>query len=89
MPMYGVVCEYGQQRKPWQKNYKTPLYHYYYEKGLQGENCLLLVSMRFLRIASGLRGRYTLHKHKKRRYYDYVRNNARIRATGETLAKNL
>ena len=60
-----TIREYGQEMKPWQKNCKTPL-HYDYDDKFLGKTCLLLVSMRFLRIASGLKGRYSLHKYHKR-----------------------
>jgi hypothetical protein len=63
--MYGAMPEYGQRAKPWQRIYETPLY-YDYEDSLLGNTCLLLVSMRFLRIASGMKGHYTVHKYYKR-----------------------
>jgi hypothetical protein len=62
--MYGILSEYGRQPKPWQKLNKTPLYYPYRNK--MGDTSLLLVSMRFLRIASGMKGNYTLHKYYKR-----------------------
>ena len=62
--MYGIMPEYGQQAKPWQKIYERSLY-YDYEDEL-GKTCLLLVSMRFLRIASGMKGHYTVHRYYKR-----------------------
>lgn len=65
MTMYGVVSEYGQKAKPWQNLNKTPLY-YNYEDNIMGDTCLLLVSMRFLRIASGMRGHYSLRKYHRR-----------------------
>jgi hypothetical protein len=65
MTFYGVMPEYGQNMKPWQKLYKEPLYHYY-EDARVGNACVLLVSMRFFRVASGVKGRYTLHKYYRR-----------------------
>jgi hypothetical protein len=65
MTMYGIMPEYGQQSKPWQRLHKIPLY-YNYDDGLLGNTCLLLVSMRFLRIASGMKGHYSLCKYYKR-----------------------
>lgn len=59
MTMYGTTPEYGQRAKPWQKIDKIPLY-YDYEDELMGNTCLLLVSMRFLRIASGMKGHYLM-----------------------------
>lgn len=64
MTMYGAMPEYGKQPKPWQKLNKIPLYHHYRDE--MGDISLLLVSMRFLRIASGMKGNYTLHKYYKR-----------------------
>jgi hypothetical protein len=63
--MYGIMPEYGQKPKPWQKLNKTPLYHHYRD-GFMGDTFLLLVSMRFFRIASGMKGKYTLHKYYRR-----------------------
>lgn len=65
MTMYGIMPEYGKKPKPWQKLYKTPL-HYHYRDELMGDTSLLLVSMRFLRISSGMKGRYTVHKYYRR-----------------------
>lgn len=65
MTMYGMMPEYGQKPKPWQKLKDLPLYHQHRD-GSIGDTSLLLVSMRFLRIASGMKGRYTLHKYYRR-----------------------
>ena len=65
MTFYGIMPEYGQNMKPWQKLYKTPLYHYY-EDEIMGNACILLVSMRFFRIASNMKSKYSLHKYYRR-----------------------
>jgi uncharacterized protein YabN with tetrapyrrole methylase and pyrophosphatase domain len=64
MTMYGMMPEYGQKPKPWQKLYKAPLCHNYRDE--MGDTFLLLVSMRFLRIASNMKGHYSLHRYYKR-----------------------
>lgn len=66
MTMYGILPEYGKQPKPWQKLNKTPFYHHY--RDVMGDTSLLLVSMRFFRIASGMKGKYTPHK-----YYKHIK----------------
>jgi hypothetical protein len=66
MTMYGIMPEYGRDMKPWQKIVNTSLY-YHYRDGYMGDTSLLLVSMRFLRIASGMKGKFTLHKYYRRR----------------------
>ena len=68
MMMYGMLPEYGKAYKPWQKAHKTPLCHHYEDKHTE-DACILMVSMRFLRIASGLKGKYTLHKYYRRINY--------------------
>jgi hypothetical protein len=65
MTFYGIMPEYGQKPKPWQKLIKTPL-HYNYRDKLMGDTSLLLVSMRFFRIASGMKGHYSLRKYYRR-----------------------
>lgn len=57
MLMYALAAEYRQAAKPWQDAHKTPLFMHY-PSIHNMYNCVMLVSVRFFRVASGLKGTY-------------------------------
>jgi hypothetical protein len=57
MVIYTLAAEYRQMAKTWQNAHKIPLFmHYPNEHAMY--NCVMLVSARFFRVASGLKGTY-------------------------------
>lgn len=78
MVIYRLAAEYRQNAKPWQNVHKTPLFmHYPNEYTIY--NCVMLVSARFFRAVSGLKGTYRpLNTNKPERILKLVKTHRKV-----------
>jgi hypothetical protein len=60
-----LVARYGKAFKPWQKCYASLPLHIKYTSKRENIAYRLIVSLRFFKIACGLKGKHRLHKYYK------------------------